>query len=127
MNTKLLTPVKNEKRESMSVQSDSEFTKKAAAIDLLIVDDETDFRESACRYFARMGFRVDQAEDGEEALNVTTNKNFDVIVLDIHMPGMNGIHVLENLMQREPAPKVIMLTGGGTIENAVDSIKKRCL
>ena len=71
-----------------------------------------------------MGFRVDQAEDGEEALNVSTNKKFDVVVLDIHMPGINGIKVLEQLMERDPAPKVIMLTGGGTIENAVESIKK---
>jgi len=93
-------------------------------IDLLIVDDEADFRESACRYFARKGFRVDQAEDGEEALNVSTNKKFDVVVLDIHMPVMNGIRVLEELMKRDPAPKVIMLTGGGTISNAVESIKK---
>jgi len=93
-------------------------------ISLLVVDDETDFRESACRYFARMGFDVDQAEDGEEAVNVTTNKHFDVVILDIHMPGMNGLEALEKLVEREPPPKVIMLTGGGTIENAVESIKK---
>ena len=97
---------------------------KSNDIDLLIVDDETDFRESACRYFARMGFRVDQAEDGEEALNVCTNKKFDVVVLDIHMPGINGIQVLDKLQKTDPVPKVIMLTGGGTIENAVESIKK---
>lgn len=93
-------------------------------IELLIVDDETDFRESAARYFARLGFRVDQAEDGEEALNVSANKKFDVVVLDIHMPVMNGLKVLGELMKRESPPKVIMLTGGGTIENAVESIKK---
>jgi len=97
---------------------------RAADIDLLIVDDEADFREPARRYFSRKGFRVDEAGDGEEALNVSTNKTFDVVVLDIHMPGMNGIQVLEHLMQNEPAPKVIMLTGGGTIQNAVESIKK---
>lgn len=92
-------------------------------IDLLIVDDETDFRESACRYLKRIGFRVDEAEDGEEALNITTNKKFDVVILDIHMPGMDGIEVLRRLQERESPPKVIMLTGGGTIENAVESIK----
>jgi DNA-binding NtrC family response regulator len=92
-------------------------------IALLIVDDEVDFRESARRYFSKSGFCVDEAEDGEEALNVSTNKKFDVVVLDIHMPGMNGIRVLEHLMQRDPAPKVIMLTGGGTIVDAVESIK----
>lgn len=108
----------------------STITKKAldkinnGDIDLLIVDDEEDFRDSAYKYFKRLGFKVDQAEDGEEALNVSTNRKFDVVVLDIHMPGMSGIGVLEGLMDRDPAPKVIMLTGGGTIENAVDSMKK---
>ncbi len=92
-------------------------------IDLLLVDDEVDFRESACRYLKRIGFRVDEAEDGEEAINVSTNKKFDAIILDIHMPGMNGIEVLRHLQEREDPPKVIMLTGGGTIENAVESIK----
>ena len=92
-------------------------------IDLLIVDDEADFRESACRYLKRIGFRVDEAEDGEEALNVSTNKKFDAIVLDIHMPGISGIDTLKKIMKRESPPKVIMLTGGGTIENAVESIK----
>ena len=92
-------------------------------VQLLIVDDETDFRESACRYLRRMGFGVDEAEDGEEALNVSTNKKFDVVIMDIHMPGMSGIDALKELMKRELSPKVIMLTGGGTIENAVESIK----
>jgi DNA-binding NtrC family response regulator len=104
-------------------QSKSKTDITAIDIDLLLVDDETDFRESACRYLKRIGFRVDEAEDGEEALNITVNKNFDVVILDIHMPGMSGIEVLKGLMQRESPPKVIMLTGGGTIENAVESIK----
>ena len=92
-------------------------------IDLLIVDDEVDFRESACRYLKRLGFRVDEAEDGEEAVNITVNKKFDAVIMDIHMPGISGIEALKQLMQRESPPKVIMLTGGGTIENAVESIK----
>ncbi len=92
-------------------------------IDLLLVDDETDFRESAARYLRRIGFRVDEAEDGEEALNISTNKKFDVVVMDIHMPGVSGIEALKGLMKREVPPKVIMLTGGGTIANAVESIK----
>lgn len=92
-------------------------------IDLLIVDDESDFRESACRYLKRLGFRVDEAEDGEEAVNITVNKKFDCVIMDIHMPGISGIVALKQLMQREDPPKVIMLTGGGTIDNAVESIK----
>ena len=107
----------------MAENPESDRQTSPAILNLLIVDDEPDFRESACRYLKRLGFRVDEAEDGEEALNVTTNKEFDVVVLDIHMPGLSGIEVLRQLQQRDPAPKVIMLTGGGTIENAVESIK----
>jgi DNA-binding NtrC family response regulator len=92
-------------------------------IDLLIVDDEDDFRDQAYNFFRRVGFRVEQADDGEEAINVSANRKFDVVILDIHMPGMSGITVLEQLMKRDPAPKVIMLTGGGTIQNAVESMK----
>lgn len=93
-------------------------------IDLLIVDDEAVFREMSVRYFKKLGFRVEEAEDGEEALNIVTNRSFDVVVLDIHMPGMNGLAVLGRLMELDPKPQVIMLTGGGTIQNAVESIKK---
>lgn len=93
-------------------------------IDVLIVDDEADFRESAWRYFRKLGYRVERAEDGEEALNVSTNRKFDVVVLDIHMPGVGGLLALEEFMKLDPPPKVIMLTGGGTIENAVESLKK---
>jgi DNA-binding NtrC family response regulator len=116
---------KENRRSAMSEKTKSvtNSSTKPIDIDLLIVDDEADFRDSATRYFERVGFRVDSAEDGEEALNVSTNKNFDVVILDIHMPGMNGIEVLKQLMERDPPPKVIMLTGGGTIENAVESIK----
>jgi DNA-binding NtrC family response regulator len=123
---------KNENLKSMSIKLQktkdnmslpSKTDQDSVDIDLLLVDDESDFRESACRYLKRIGFRVDEAEDGEEALNITVNKTFDVVVLDIHMPGMNGIEVLKRLMKREPSPKVIMLTGGGTIENAVESVK----
>lgn len=122
MNTTVLIP----SEKIMPTKDDDTETSRVCPSDiaLLVVDDEADFRESACRYFARQGFRVDQAEDGEEALNVSTNKKFDVVVLDIHMPGMNGIRVLEELMERDPPPKVIMLTGGGTIANAVESIKQ---
>lgn len=117
-----MTELTNQPKKS--TKEDESRLPDPSQIDLLIVDDEPDFRESAARYFARLGFRVEQAEDGEEALNVCTNKKFDVMVLDIHMPVMSGLAVLDELMKRESPPKVIMLTGGGTIENAVESIKK---
>ena len=107
----------------MEIKKDERPEPSRPDIRLLIVDDEGDFRESAARYFKRIGFLVDEAEDGEEALNISLNRKFDVVILDIHMPGMNGLDALKKLGERDPAPKVIMLTGGGTIENAVESIK----
>lgn len=68
------------------VHENSMKTDEYSNIGLLIVDDENDFRNQAVSYFKRIGFKVDQAEDGEEALNVSTNRKFDVVVLDIHMP-----------------------------------------
>lgn len=92
-------------------------------LDVLVGNDELDFRQSASRYLSEKGIRVKEAKSGEEALNLTVNQNFDVIILDIHMPGMDGIEILKKLRERDPMPKVIILAGGGTIENAVDSIK----
>ena len=119
------TPNKGDAAPTQRSDNERESRPEASRPDirLLIVDDEGDFRESAARYFKRLGFLVDDAEDGEEALNITMNRKFDVVILDIHMPGMSGLEVLEKLRQRDPAPKVVMLTGGGTIENAVESIK----
>ena len=92
-------------------------------IELLIVDDEADFRDQAVLYFRRVGFSVEQAEDGEEALNILRQRTFDVVVLDIHMSGLSGVTVLKEIMKNETPPKVIMLTGGGTIRHAVDAMK----
>ncbi|MDB4413051.1 sigma-54 dependent transcriptional regulator [Pirellulaceae bacterium] len=93
------------------------------SFNLLLVDDEDDFRETAFSYFKKQGFRVDTAEDGEEAINLSVNRHFDIAIVDIHMPGMSGIQLLEHLLKENPNLKAIMLTGGGTIENAVDSMK----
>ena len=98
--------------------------KKSPNISLLLVDDEDDFRETAFSYFRKQGFQVEAAEDAEEALNLSANRHFDVAVIDIHMPGMSGVDLLNRLIEEDPTLKAIMLTGGGTIENAVQSMKK---
>jgi DNA-binding NtrC family response regulator len=92
-------------------------------IDLLIVDDEREFRETAYLFFRKLGYRVEQAEDADEAINLAKQRRFDVAVLDIHMPGMSGIDLLKRLRTDENDLQAIMLTGGGTIENAVESMK----
>ncbi len=92
-------------------------------IDLLLVDDDPDFRESIARRFVRRGFQVQEATHGEQALQLASLRQFDVIVLDMMMPGMSGIQVLEQLKLTHPECEVILLTGQGTIETAVQAMK----
>ncbi|REK09952.1 MAG: sigma-54-dependent Fis family transcriptional regulator [Planctomycetota bacterium] len=92
-------------------------------IDLMLIDDDGDFRETVARRFVRRGFRVQEAAHGEQALQLADLRQFDVVVLDMVMPGMSGIQVLEQLKQKHPECEVIMLTGQGTIETAVQAMK----
>jgi len=92
-------------------------------IDLLLVDDDSDFRESVSRRFVRRGFRVQEASHGEQALQLAGLRQFDVVVLDLVMPGLSGIQVLEQLKLTHPECEVVLLTGQGTIETAVQAMK----
>jgi DNA-binding NtrC family response regulator len=92
-------------------------------IDLLLVDDDADFRESVARRFTRRGFQVQEATHGEQALQLASLRQFDVVVLDMVMPGLSGIQVLQQLKLTHPECEVILLTGQGTIETAVQAMK----
>lgn len=92
-------------------------------VDLLLVDDDSEFRELAARRFIRSGYQVQQAADGEEGLAMAERRQFDVAVLDMRMPGMSGIELLEKLRAANPEGEIIMLTGEGTIETAVQAMK----
>ncbi len=92
-------------------------------IDLMLIDDDADFRETVARRFTRRGFHVQEAAHGEQALQLADLRQFDVVVLDMVMPGMSGIQTLEHLKVKHPECEVIMLTGQGTIETAVQAMK----
>ena len=92
-------------------------------IELLIVDDDGELRDDVCRYFTQEGFNVSEAADGTHALNLSDQRAFDVIVLDMMMPGMSGLEVLETLKERSSESEIIMLSGQGTIQTAVDAMK----
>jgi DNA-binding NtrC family response regulator len=92
-------------------------------IELLVVDDDREFRQSIVRRFQRRGFRVAEASSGQEALELANRRRFDAVVLDMVMPGIDGLQVLQQLKERGADAEIILLTGQGTIESAVQAMK----
>lgn len=88
-------------------------------IKLLIVDDEVQFLESISRRLEMRGFEVSKASSGLEALEAAKVGGFDLAILDLKMPGMDGEEVLETLKREHKHLEVIILTGHGSIDSAV--------
>lgn len=92
-------------------------------IKLLMVDDETEFLESTAVALKRRGLDVSTAGSGAEAMVMISQSDFDIVLLDVKMPGMDGVEVLERIASVKPGLPVIMLTGHGNIEDAFKSSK----
>ena len=92
-------------------------------IDLLIADDDADFRGTVARRFRRRGCNVQEAQSGIEALELLNKRNFDVALLDMMMPGMSGVEVLDRLAADSRNVEVILLTAQGTVDSAVKAMK----
>ena len=92
-------------------------------VDLLLVDDDHELREDMARFFSRRGYEVSECGSGEQALEFADQRAFDVIVLDMMMPGISGLELLKRLKERGSEAEVVMLTGKGTIETAVEAMK----
>ncbi len=92
-------------------------------IELLIVEDDDGFRETAARWMERKGHRVEQAANGQEALNQWNRKHFDVAIVDMNMPGISGLELLQRVREESVETEVIILTGQATVENAVEAMK----
>ena len=90
---------------------------------VLIVDDEIDFLEILELRLKEIGEVVSTAQSGEECLKCLSEKAIDVVILDINMPGMDGMEVLKEIKKRFPIVEVIMLTGHGSTETAVEGMK----
>src|SRR5215472_8855644 len=90
---------------------------------ILIVDDERDIRESLRGILEEEGYKVLLAESGEACLEQLKKRACEVVLLDIWLPGIDGLDVLERIKQIEDGPEVIMISGHGTIETAVRATK----
>lgn len=96
---------------------------KNSSMKVLVIDDERSIRNSLREILEYEKYKVDEATEGEEALQKIANTLYDVILCDIKMPNIDGTEVLEKGMQLTDAP-FIMISGHGNIETAVDSLKK---
>lgn len=90
---------------------------------ILVVDDEKSIRNTLREILEYEKFEVDEAAEGQEALEKARNNRYDLILLDIKMPRMDGIEVLEQLMKFTDVP-VVMISGHGTVETVVEAVKK---
>ena len=90
---------------------------------VLLVDDEEEFVEVLAERLEARGLTVDTAGNGELALEKASERPFDAIVLDMAMPGLNGIETLKGLLQINPDLQVILLTGRATLGQAVEAMK----
>jgi DNA-binding NtrC family response regulator len=91
---------------------------------ILIVDDEKAIRKTLGEILSYEGYKLEEAGDGEEALKRFREKAYDVVLCDIKMPKMDGIEFLEKAREANPDVPIIMISGHGTIETAVEAVKK---
>jgi len=88
---------------------------------ILIVDDEPDLRTLLAHVLQNAGYEVKEASDGEEAITDLKNQKYDLALLDIQMPLVNGIQVLKYIKQNTPKTKAIMLTGYADLKHAMEA------
>ncbi len=92
-------------------------------IRVLLVDDEKEFTEVLAERLETRGMLVEVADNGPDALELANEQTFDAVVLDLQMPGMDGIDTLKRMLRLNPDLQVILLTGHGTLDKSVEAMK----
>ncbi|MCB2218162.1 response regulator [Desulfofustis glycolicus] len=90
---------------------------------VLLVDDEEDFIAVLSRRLEARHLKVTAASSGQDALALTDRQDFDAIILDLAMPGMDGLETLKRIKQNHPEAEIIMLTGQGSIRTGIEAMK----
>ena len=91
-------------------------------IRVLLVDDEEEFRKTLATRLQMRNLEITETDSGEAALETMNRQTFDVVVLDIRMPGMDGIETLQRIKKLQPRAEVIMLTGHASMESGIDGM-----
>jgi two-component system phosphate regulon sensor histidine kinase PhoR len=94
------------------------------SIGVLVVDDEQDIRDGSERILNRMGYRVFKACRGEEGLDLLSREKVAIVLLDLKMPGIDGMEVLKQIHAINPSVQVIVITGYATVETAIEAMKQ---
>ncbi len=95
----------------------------AENFNILIVDDEEDFRVTLVKRLQKRNQQVFGAESGQKALTLMEAMVFDVVVLDVKMPGMDGIETIREMKKKNPLTEVILLTGHASMESGIEGMK----
>jgi len=90
---------------------------------LLLVDDEIPFTANLLKLLSRRGYKVSAVYDGESALRIVQEQDFDVVILDQNMPGKGGITILKELKKKKPHVEVVILTGYGSVDMALNGFE----
>jgi two-component system cell cycle response regulator len=90
---------------------------------VLIADDDADFRQILVKRTSRLGFGVVEAVNGPEAIEAVRRRTFDVVVVDLYMPGATGLEVVEQAHRTDPNTQAIVLTASATVETAVEALR----
>jgi DNA-binding NtrC family response regulator len=90
---------------------------------ILLVDDEVVFTKNMSKLLTNRGYQVTAVNSGDATIAALQSQGFDVVVLDLKMPGMDGIATLKEVMKLKLPPQVLMLTGHGSIDTALEALK----
>src|SRR5579884_2187658 len=110
-----LNPIRKPKTENRKPLAD-------AAI--LVVDDELLIRETLVEFLSQEGFTIVTCATGEEALEHAAGQRFDIVLCDVHLPGLDGLELLERLQRLSPETFVLLITAYATVENAVEAFQR---
>jgi DNA-binding NtrC family response regulator len=90
---------------------------------ILLVDDEVAFANNILKLLSKRGYDVIAVNDGASAIRTIGEKEFDVVILDMKMPGMDGIATLKEIKGKEPLVEVVILTGHGSVESGIEGMQ----
>lgn len=90
---------------------------------VLLVDDEEEFCNLLSERLGHRGMKVNSVNSGEEAVSKVENESFDAIIVDLSMPGIDGLETLRRIKEKRPDLEIIMLTGHATVQNSIEAMK----